>query len=211
MKRPKQFQFFRQSPRFFGGQLLQGRRKDRRPLSTRDPIHIVMRSTWAKGATSFRQSRNQKGIDRLIHATANRYRVRVYQKAISHNHLHLVVQVRHVKLYKAFIRVLSGRIATLVMQGRSFNEFLHDDANTTRSTENLPQGETDLAEPQGKGQKFWQFRPFSRVLHWGRDFKICCQYVMQNTLEALGFIRYTPRKDRYAKWIKETLEDPLEV
>jgi hypothetical protein len=52
-------------------------------------------------------------------------------------------------------------------------------------------------ETQGKGQAFWQFRPWSRVLYWGRDYKACCDYVKQNVLEALGFVQYKPRKHRY--------------
>ena len=37
-----------------------------------------------------------------------------------------------------------------------------------------------------KAQGFWQFRPFSRVVSWGRDFKSCTEYLKQNVLEALG-------------------------
>jgi geranylgeranyl diphosphate synthase type II len=34
-----------------------------------------------------------------------------------------------------------------------------------------------------KGQAFWEYRPFSRILHWGRDYKTACQYLLKNTLE----------------------------
>ncbi len=49
-----------------------------------------------------------------------------------------------------------------------------------------------------KGQAFWEYRPFSRLLHWGKDYKTAISYLLQNTLEALGFTPYTPRKENYA-------------
>jgi hypothetical protein len=67
-------------------------------------------------------------------------------------------------------------------------------------------GSNQAYETQGKGQKFWQFRPFSRVMSWGRDFKSGCEYVVQNTLEALGFIPYKPRRNHYAQWTQTWIE-----
>jgi hypothetical protein len=60
-----------------------------------------------------------------------------------------------------------------------------------------PKEHLGLIEAQGKGQAFWQFRPWSRVLYWGRDYKNCCEYVKQNVLEALGFVVHKPKKHRY--------------
>jgi len=51
-----------------------------------------------------------------------------------------------------------------------------------------------VTEIQGKEQAFWQFRPFTRVLTWGRNFRVCCAYVIQNKLEAMGFVPYRARK-----------------
>ena len=56
-------------------------------------------------------------------------------------------------------------------------------------------------------QSFWEFRPFSRIVNWGRDFKTCVQYLKKNVLEALGFVPYKPRKDYYSKWLKDVLPD----
>ena len=56
-------------------------------------------------------------------------------------------------------------------------------------------------------QGFWEFRPFSRIVNWGRDFKTCVQYLKKNVLEALGFVPYKPRKDYYSKWLKDVLPD----
>jgi hypothetical protein len=83
------------------------------------------------------------------------------------------------------------------MKGESFATFIGKAAG---------EGSTQAHETQGKGQRFWQFRPFSRVMRWGRDFKNGCKYVVQNTLEALGFIPYKPRRNHYAQWTQDWIE-----
>ncbi len=40
----------------------------------------------------------------------------------------------------------------------------------------------------------WLYRPFSRVMEWGRDFKKACAYVLQNEFEGLGIIPHQPRR-----------------
>jgi hypothetical protein len=82
--------------------------------------------------------------------------------------------------YVAFIRVLSSKIALLVMKKKSFKL-------VRRSLAKLQGDGAMTTEIQGKGQKFWQFRPFHRILFWGRDFKACKNYVIQNILEATLF------------------------
>ena len=118
-------------------------------------------------------------------AEAKEYGVKIYRMAVPGNHVHLVLRITNRETYKTFIRVLTSKIASHVMDYRSFEEF----------TQNLT-----TEEIQGRGQKFWQFRSFTRILAWGRDFQTCCDYVIQNTLEALGFVEFKPRHEHYAKW-----------
>lgn len=216
-KSPKQLRMLGPQPRFFGGRLLYKKRRSRRPLSSQESIHFVMRSLWAKGEFSFRTGRNRPAIERIFKTVSQRYGVRVYRRTIMSNHIHAVMRVANRECYKAFIRVLTGQIASLVMRGMSFAEFHHHFLKSIRASSGLTEGSSSPSkrnhslpgsnEPQGLGQKFFQFRPFTRVLHWGRDFKTCCAYVLRNDLEAMGFVPYQPRKDRYAKWIRETVDD----
>jgi REP element-mobilizing transposase RayT len=185
MKKPKQFELFKRDLRFFGGQLLHGRRRGQRPLSIKEAIHLVLRSSWAWSVNSFLKPHNKHAIEKIIAATAEKYGVRIYNKAIASNHVHLMVRIHSRPLYKTFIRVLAGKVASHVMKNQSFKLF----RRTLRG---------DPPEIQGKGQAFWQFRPFTRLLHWGRDFKKCCDYLKQNTLEALGFTPFKQRKNYYA-------------
>jgi REP element-mobilizing transposase RayT len=200
MKKPKQLNLFKPDPRMFGGQLLHGKRRTQRPLSTKAPIHLVLRSSWcggsgAMGSNSFLANRNKNHIHGLIQRTARDYGIRIYQVALMSNHLHLVIRIFDRKNYRKFVRVLASRIARHVMRDQSFRVFKRQLLSSVRGdpSKELP----GMEETQGKGQAFWQFRPWSRVLHWGRDYKACCDYVKQNVLEALGFVQYKPRKHRY--------------
>ena len=198
MKKPKQLHLFKKDLRFFGGLLLLGRRKSKRPYNSKEAMHLVLRSSWAKGKNSFLHSQNKKAIENIIERTAKTYFIRVYQRAIVGNHLHLVIKAPKLKNYQTFIRVLSSQIASHVMKSQSFQDF------QAHALAAMAAGDPPSQEPQGKEQQFWQMRPFSRILYWGRDFKTCCQYVTKNKLEALGFLPYqVRRKDRYAKWLKE--------
>jgi REP element-mobilizing transposase RayT len=162
------------------------RRRSKRPLSTKEALHLVMRSSWAHGPYCL--LRRRKEIEHVIRLTAQTYGVRLYRFAIVSNHIHLLIKVSRRELYCRFIRVVTGRIAERVMRSLSFSNF--------RKTHPTP----SQTEPQGIGQQFWQFRPFSRIVHWGRDYNGCAAYIEQNVLEALGFVRYKPRKDRYGPW-----------
>ncbi len=216
----KQIELFPKELRFFGGRFLHEKRRGRRPLSTREPIHLIMRSSWAKGAHSFTQPRNKRAIESLIHTLAQKYGVRIYRKAIVGNHLHFILRIHNRETYKSFVRVLSGKIASHIMNGESFATFIAKVAGIAKAAGDgviqttsagdgakaTGEGATRAHDTQGKGQRFWQFRPFSRVMSWGRDFKYGCEYVVQNTLEALGFIPYKPRRNHYAQWTHAWIE-----
>ncbi len=197
MKMPIQYSLFKNDlqnyRRFFGGALLKGKRKSLRPLSTKEPIHLVMRSPWAKGNYSFLRPHNKAAIERLVNIMAAKFNIKVYRLAIQGNHIHFIIKISHRVHYKAFVKALSGKIATHVMTAPSFDLFLERLGAGTKRGDGLKKGE----KPKG----FWEFRPFSRVLYWGKDFKRCCEYLAQNALEAIGFIAYSPRKNHYAKWL----------
>lgn len=42
----------------------------------------------------------------------------------------------------------------------------------------------------------WDFRPFTRILEWGRDFKRACDYVFLNELEGAGAVAYSKTRLR---------------
>ena len=208
MKKPKQYSFLNKQTQFFGGALLEGKRKLFRPLSSKDSIHFVLRSSWATGRDSFLALRNKKAIDHIIKKWAQKFGVKIYEQAITSNHIHLLLMITNRRLYRAFIKAVAGLIASHVMGQQSFWLFSKSrrlsfagdgGGEACKESQNMTTLKTE------KSQGFWQFRPFSRVVNWGRDFKTCTSYLKQNVLEALGFIPYTTRKKYYAKWLIQTV------
>jgi len=43
-------------------------------------------------------------------------------------------------------------------------------------------------------EKFWDQRPFTKILEWGRMHRAALKYLTQNMLEAIGFIPYQERR-----------------
>lgn len=183
---------FKPQLRFFGGALLKGKRRTLRPLTTKEAIHFTLRSEWATKNDSFLIKRNYKPIEHIIERFAKKFGIRIYRQAINSNHIHLLLRITNRTLYRAFIRAIAGKIASHVMSECSFKEF-------RKAKQNLRQGDGAQSE------SFWQYRPFSRIVSWGRDFKGCAKYLKQNVLEAWGFINYTPRVNPYSKWLVTVL------
>lgn len=212
------FQNHAKNKKFFGGALLYKKRKSQRPLSRKEAIHLVLRSPWAMGQDSFLAKRNQFAIKQILGRFGKKFGVRIYQQAINSNHLHLLLRITNRQLYRAFIKAIAGQIASHVMGQQSFLLFSASRMKLNTNNRRIREGcagdgsKVSATAIAGDGSwcttpaesltGFWEFRPFSRVVNWGRDFKICLAYVKQNVLEALGFVNYRPRKNYYSAWLK---------
>lgn len=141
----------------FGGSLLKSHPKCKRPLDSKLPIHIVLRAT----RSGMRRPKAFRTIAQIITQTARKNNIAIYKMANVGNHIHLLVRVKVLRKWSAFIRELSGRIAALM-----------------RGILGLKKGET-----------FWIFRPFTRIVRgWQKAFQIVKEYVQLNILEAEGCI-----------------------
>lgn len=107
------------------------------------------------------------GINKYILKFSEKFAVRVYKHSVNSNHIHIVMRVKDRKQFVDFIRALSGSIA--LKMKLKYNIV----------------------------QDFWQERPFTRLVSWGRDFQNVCKYIFKNFKETVGFINYTPRTNRY--------------
>lgn len=87
----------------FGGSLLAGSRKTVRPLSSKKPVHLVLKAT-----NSFQLIKNKKLVELLIYKYAQKFGIRVYEKAVHADHIHLAVQVPNRSLYVRWIRALTS-------------------------------------------------------------------------------------------------------
>ena len=144
-----------------GGSVRKGRRKTRRPFDAKRPMHLVMRSTRAKGAWSFLHRRNKAGIHTLLVDLCKRYSVKLYRYENVGNHLHLIVRFPSRKELRAFLRVFAQGVMFLV---------------------------TGACKGEPKGRFFEQIA-YTRVVNWGREFTVLKNYLWKNALEALGFSR----------------------
>jgi REP element-mobilizing transposase RayT len=155
---------------FGGAYLKKSHPKVARPLSIKRSLHLVMRSSKATGSYSF--LKNSRKIFDIIYKQSKLHGVKIYRYANGGNHLHLVILPRSASAYRKFIRAASGLIARLILRRERGSV---QQATTTKT-------------------KFWDQRPYTRIVEWGRDFKSVSNYLMQNILEAIGFVNYKPRK-----------------
>lgn len=164
----------------FGGSLLKNSNaKSARPVSVRRPMHLVLRSSLASGPKSFLRSKYSARIRNIIRKQAQINGVKLYGVANKGNHFHLLVLPRSKKAYANFVRAISGLIARVVTgleRGKSKSN------STLSKAADLGQRTAALSK-----KKFWDQRPFSRIIEWGRNFKIAKQKVTSGSLDSIGF------------------------
>lgn len=144
-----------------GGATRLGKRKIARPLATKKPLHLVMRSSKARGELSFLHRRNKADLYLLLLATAKRFGIKIYRYENVGNHLHLLIQGKQRAQIQAFLRVFPQRVMFHVTKARKGN-------------------------PKGK---FFDNIAYTRVVEWGKEFKILQSYLIKNALEAFHIPR----------------------
>ena len=95
----------------------------------------------------------------VIGKLASRHGVRIYRIVNAGNHLHITLKLSKQFLWHGFISGLTGGIARVLQYKR----------------ENSKQG-------------FWNSRPFTRLISWGRDYDIVKDYHTLNQLESDGVV-----------------------
>ncbi len=148
----------------FGGDDLKGRRKSIRPLSTKKPLHLIIKPKALDRKHSF--VRYKVEIQRLIFKTSKKWGVKIHDKSINFTYLHLVLSFSSRKQYVAFVRIFNAAIVRLL------------EIKTKKSMRGL-----------------FRYRPFTRVVAWGRDLKNLLRYLQINRFEAEGVLvteRFNP-------------------
>jgi REP element-mobilizing transposase RayT len=145
----------------FGGSLLKGSHpKGKRIFSPRVPMHVVLKSSLAVGPRSL--LRHGPALGRLLSEQARRHHVQLQGVSNAGNHLHLLLQAPSRDQLSAFLRAIAGRIAQ------------------------LGQGESIASGRHQESRRFWDARPFSRLVGWGQDLRRVMRYLGFNATEA-GF------------------------
>ncbi len=168
----KQIQLLKKENSSFGGELFKTRkgRARPRPLDTRYTMHLVLRSTKAKGEWSFKRPQNERVIRTILQRFSTRYGVKILSLANVGNHLHFQIKLSNRYTYRPFIRAITSAIAMAVTGVNRWN----------RTQKKL---------------KFWDYRPFSRIVQGYRAFLNLRDYIRINQLEGYGYQR------EHARWL----------
>ncbi len=104
--RQASFSFLQDYKKEFGGSLLERKRKSKRSLSTKNPLHLVLKSSHQ----SFFNPGNLS-LEKLIRSQARKFGIRIYDIALNWSHIHFILRVKSRDDYNKFIRSLTGILA----------------------------------------------------------------------------------------------------
>ncbi len=159
--RQASFGFLRDYKKEFGGSLLQGKRKSMRPLSTKHPLHLVLKSSH-KGLFN----PGNVLLEKVIRSQCQKFGIKIYDLALNWSHIHCLLKIKDRRDYKKFIRSLTAILAIQIRKSKPHLE------------------------------KIFHFRPFTRILSWGRDFKRGLDYQILNQMEALGLVKKNKKRNK---------------
>jgi putative transposase len=109
-----------------GGKLAVGKRKLERPLSSKQPIHLVLKSDKAKGRLSLLSPGNKIFIENLLKEKASKFGVRLAGHANVGNHIHMKIRVPSRIAFQKFLKSITTLIARKVTgarKGKPFGRF----------------------------------------------------------------------------------------
>jgi hypothetical protein len=166
-KESKTLSFLPQVRKDYGGELRKkAANRKARPLVYRSgTVHIVLRSTQACGENSFQHKDKRRPVENFVRQFSLKKGVKLVSFANVGNHLHLHVKLTNYTLYVAWIRGLCSGLAMLSM------------------------GRKGLARLKEQQKKFWNFRPYSKIILSFKQWINTKKYLEINFLEGLGVPR----------------------
>ncbi|MCC7440543.1 MAG: transposase [Bdellovibrionales bacterium] len=151
-----------------GGEESLGRRKARRPLDPRRPVHVTLRSERARGRFSLLAPRVRFTVKKLVLRAAERHRVHVLRFVNVGNHMHVLVKAPTREAFQNFLRQAAGHVAQAVTGARKGAPCAgrHSEASAPR--------------------RFWDALAYSRVVKTPHEELGLQRYFLKNLAEALG-------------------------
>lgn len=170
-------------PRFaFGGVLLQGKRRDKRPLTKQDCLHLVLSSCLATGRRSFLHPRHRKWLSRFLQNKAKDFKIQLKHFDNKGSSLHLLLQIPDRQSYRSFIRSVTGLIARKIMKAERNSPQLKQLKLNLKRKAKTSNGDDCHWECHG----FWDFRPFSNLV---KNTKFYIEQILQfNNLARSNYI-----------------------
>lgn len=161
-----------------------------RPLSTRQPLHLVLKARKEKIKYGLRTWKRYALIHFLLQKYAHKFFVKIEQVSIQGDHIHLLIRTSRRSNYQSFFRVFAGQIAQQFQKQGLLTWDLGTKAKSCVT--DTPQATNTKTGVSTKG--LWLHRPWTRVVVGRRAWKIVQDYVRLNEQEALHRIVY--RKER---------------
>ncbi len=205
--KPTQLELLPKASKSYGGELLKTRkgRAHGRPLSTKHSMHLVLRSSKAGGAWSFRIPKNSQKIKEIIERFALKYGIKILSIANVGNHLHLHIKIPSRWAYKAFIRATTSAIAMAIT---GINRWTKKSTKNTNANAEVLESSGLRKETRESREKFWDLRPFTRVVVGLKSFLGLEDYILLNQLEGFGVKRSQAKmilKFEGPKWARSFL------
>ncbi len=177
--RMKQIKLLQDLPKAYGGELFNTRkgRSQPRPIVTKTSMHLVLKSSFAVKERSFLMPSNKQAIRKIIKKFSLKYGVQILSGANVGNHLHFHVKFANRSTYKPFIRAITSAIAMSVMGVSRWK-----------------------TKTQVGIKKFWDYRPFTRVIVGMRGYLNINNYIEINKLESQGIKREAARMIIHARF-----------
>jgi hypothetical protein len=138
-----------------GAESLKRNRKVRRPLDSKLPVHLILKSSKARGSLSFVRKRNKHWIWLLVHKKADKFGVKLQGFANVGNHLHIKIKFQRREQFQNFLRSISSLIARHVTGARKGKLF----------------------------GKFWDYLAYTKVVKVWSQEKRLDKYIVANAIE----------------------------
>ena len=210
----KQGSFFSSTSKTFplshGGKLRNQRcGRKARPLSTREPLHLVFKLN--KHRLRHRSLRSHQGF-KLVQAIVRKYSkhfyVQIEQISIQHDHIHCLIRTKRRSQYQNFFRVVAGQIAQRFLKEglclgcdpsfqpiqvpqQSVTGTNPTQAKTPKQAGAKLYTQTDTQTNTPAKPRFWLYRPFTRVVRGFKAYRIVKDYIQLNEKEVTGTLKYS--------------------
>ena len=171
-----------------GGELRRRRAgRGKRPLSTKDSLHVVFKMNRESHRPGLRHRRSYALSMRVIGRYARRFFIKIIQLSIQGDHIHLLIRAQKTSHYHHFFRVVAGQIAQGLLPR------VTDTPGADQKGANGP-AKTGAKTGVTTKIKFWTYRPFSRVVKSWTAEKVVRNYIQLNEREARGDFPYSKKR-----------------
>jgi REP element-mobilizing transposase RayT len=103
------FGFLSDYKKEFGGSLLVGKRRSVRPLSTKLPLHLVLKCSGKAYSNP-----GNRSFEKILRDHARKFGLKIYDISLNWSHIHLLILIPNRPAYTAFIRSVNAALVRFI-------------------------------------------------------------------------------------------------